>query len=228
MRLHYLQHVHFESPGYILEWAEAQGADITSTHFYQDDYALPTIDDFDFLVVMGGPMGVYDGDEYPWIKEEKQFIADVIAANKPVLGICLGAQFIANALNAKVYQGTKEIGWYPVEKIASGEFLNAFPSSQTVMHWHGDTFDLPEGATLLASNDVTKHQAFEYKNCVALQFHFEMRPDNVAQILENAENDLTDDPYVQSKEDIENENGYFESNREILFSILDTLKTKIA
>lgn len=228
MRLHYLQHVSFESPGYILDWADEQNAQVTSTHFYQDDYTLPSTDDFDFLIVMGGPMGVYDVEDYPWIAEEKKFIADTIAADKPVLGICLGAQFIANALNAKVFKATKEIGWYPVQKQSDGQFFHDFPSSQTVMHWHGDTFDLPDGATLLASNDVTRHQAFEYKNCVALQFHFEMKPENITAILEHAANDLTDDPYVQNKSDIELEKTHFEENRIVLFSILGQLKSKIA
>lgn len=226
MNLHYLQHVPFESPGYILNWAEENNLEVSSTRFYQDDYQLPDQQDFDVLVVMGGPMGVYDHADYPWINEEADFIRQTIDADKPVLGICLGAQLIASALGAKVYPGTKEIGWFPVQKITSGKFFENFPDGQTVLHWHGDTFDLPEGATLLAYTAVTKHQAFEFNNVVGLQFHFEMGKDNVAEILANASDDLIDEPYIQDADTIANEDRFFNQNKDILYSILDKLFLK--
>ncbi|MEM7618183.1 MAG: type 1 glutamine amidotransferase, partial [Pseudomonadota bacterium] len=209
MRLHYLQHVSFESPGYILNWANDNNVEVSQTFFFEDTYQLPDQSDFDCLVVMGGPMGVYDNVEYPWIDDEKSFIQEAISLNKPILGICLGAQLIASALGAKVYKGTKEIGWFPVEKQNSGVYFENFSDRQTVLHWHGDTFDLPEGATLLASNGVTKNQAFEINNVVGLQFHFEMGPANIAEILKNAANDLTDDPYVQTAEKISSEKKFY-------------------
>ncbi|MEM9469280.1 MAG: gamma-glutamyl-gamma-aminobutyrate hydrolase family protein [Pseudomonadota bacterium] len=227
MKLHYLQHVHFETPGFILDWAQQKNAKITSTLFFEQDYQLPQEQDFDFLVVMGGPMGVNDNDDYPWLNEEKKLIQFTIEAGKPVIGICLGAQLIASALGANVYQGTKEIGWAPIEIVNKGYYFKNFPEQQTVMHWHGDTFDLPEGATLLASNDVTKNQAFELNNVVGLQFHFEMGEENINSILEHAANDLTDDPHVQTKEQILTQTEYFEPNKKILFDILDKLSETI-
>lgn len=223
MRLHYLQHVFFETPGYILNWAEENNVEVTSTHFYQEYYTLPDQNDFDCLVVMGGPMGVYDEDQYDWIVPERNFIKDTIENGKPVLGICLGAQLIASALGSKVYPGTKEIGWFSVMKQNSGQYFESLPDSQMVLHWHGDTFDLPDGATLIASNDVTKNQAFEIGKVVGLQFHFEMGPDNVESILKNAADDLTNDPYVQTAEGIRAETGHFDDNKMILFNLLNQL-----
>lgn len=223
MRLHYLQHVSFETPGRILDWAASNDVQVSATKFFEDDYILPAQDDFDVLVVMGGPMGVYDVQDYPWLNVEKEFLKHTIESEKPVLGICLGAQLIARSLGAKVYQGTKEIGWFPIQKVNEGRFLKDFPNTINVMHWHGDTFDLPEGATLIASNEVTKNQAFEYKNCLALQFHFEMGPDNVGSILEHAGDDLTLDPYVQTAEQIQSETSFFAENKTVLFHLLDTL-----
>ncbi len=223
MRLHYLQHVFFESPGSILDWAEENNVEISSTHFFEKNSVLPNQDDFDCLVVMGGPMGVYDLKDYPWLEEELTFIKDTIARNKPILGICLGAQLIASALGAKVFKGTKEIGWYPVQKQNSGYYFKEFPEEQIVFHWHGDTFELPNNATLIASSSVTKNQAFEINNVVGLQFHFEMGEDNILKILENAADDLTNDPYVQTKEIIASTKDYYEENERILFNLLDKL-----
>lgn len=226
MRLHYLQHVSFETPGYILDWAKENFFEVTSTHFYKEGWALPMQDDFDCLVVMGGPMGVYDQDDYPWLSEEQNFIQEVISAGKPILGICLGAQLIASALSSKVYKGTKEIGWFPVKKISSGTYFDDFSDFQTVLHWHGDTFDLPSGSTLIATNDVTRNQAFELGNVVGLQFHFEMGLENVQSILEHAANDLTDDPYVQTKAQISLENSFYSDNKAVLYSLLNKLFIK--
>ncbi|MEM6811560.1 MAG: type 1 glutamine amidotransferase [Pseudomonadota bacterium] len=223
MRLHYLQYVPFENPGYILEWAKDKNTAVSHTLFFENNYNLPDQNDFDALVVMGGPIGVYDHEKYSWLEEEQDFIKNTIALDKPVLGICLGAQLIASALGAKVYKGTKEIGWFPVQKKNSGDFFNNFPDQQTVFHWHGDTFDLPENATLMASNDVTQNQVFEYKNVVGLQFHFEMAEENVEDILHNAANDLTDDEFVQSQEEIISQKRYFSQNKKLLFEVLDNL-----
>jgi len=223
MRLHYLQHVSFETPGYILDWVKENNVEVSATYFFEENYKLPNQKDFDCLVVMGGPMGVYDNSEYPWLDAELEFIKNTISNNKPILGICLGAQLIASALGAKVYKGTKEIGWYPVNKHNSGTYFKSFPDEKTVLHWHGDTFDLPDGATLIASNSVTKNQAFEVNNIVGLQFHFEMGEGNVAEILKHASDDLTDDPYVQDKDTILLTSQHYKSNRRVLFSLLSDL-----
>ena len=114
MRIHYLQHVSFENPGSILEWAKANNGLVTSTQLYHDE-ALPEVSDFDWLVVMGGPMNIYEEDQYPWLKAEKELIKAAIAANKVVIGVCLGSQLIADIIGGKVVQNNqKEIGWFPI------------------------------------------------------------------------------------------------------------------
>jgi GMP synthase-like glutamine amidotransferase len=176
MRIHFIQHVPFEPPGFLLEWAKGRGADISFTHFYLPDATLPdTLPDM--LVVMGGPMGVYDA--LPWLADEKAYIHRAVDAGKKVLGICLGAQLIAHVLGAKVYPHTeKEIGWWPVNLTNEGEehsLISHFPEVLTVLHWHGDTFDLPENTTLLATSAACRHQAFinNKGNAIGLQFHLE-------------------------------------------------------
>ena len=114
MRLHFLQHVPFEDLAGIFSWVKEKGHSISGTLFFEDN-KLPGLDEFDWLIVLGGPMGVYEEDKYPWLGEEKKFIKDAISADKIILGICLGAQIIADVLGGKVYRNkVKEIGWYPV------------------------------------------------------------------------------------------------------------------
>src|SRR5688572_23524659 len=116
MRIHFIQHVAFESPGYLLQWAEEHQHTISFTRIYESP-VFPSVDDIDWLIVMGGPMGSYQEDQYSWLKAEKEFIRAVIDAGKKVLGICLGSQLVAAALGAKVYPHVqKEIGWWPVKK----------------------------------------------------------------------------------------------------------------
>ena len=139
------------------------------------------------LVIMGGPMGTYEEDTYPWLKDEKLFVRKAIHSDKAVLGICLGSQIIANALGAAVYPNKeKEIGWLPISFIdkASQDLFGSETVSPIVFQWHGDTFDLPENATLLASSDLYPNQAFTLgKNILALQFHVEVAADSLEKWL---------------------------------------------
>lgn len=141
----------------------------------------------DLLVVLGGPIGVYERETYPFIGPELKLIGERLAARRPTLGICLGAQMLAAALGAKVYPGTagKEIGWAPVRAVAGVTappwFESVLEPGLRVLHWHGDTFDLPEGATLLASTAQYANQAFAVGDyALGLQFH----PEVTAQRLE--------------------------------------------
>jgi GMP synthase-like glutamine amidotransferase len=204
MRAHYLQHVPFEGFGSIETWLQKAGYEITSTKFHESA-VLPFPDEIDFLVVMGGPMSVNDEDEFPWLVSEKQFVRKVIASGKPVLGICLGAQLIANAMGGKVFpNAVKEIGWFPVRSVSSNHnFTFAFPESVEVFHWHGETFSLPPGAIRIAESEGCQNQAFQIgKSVIGLQFHLETTPESARELVANCRDELIPSRYVQREEDI--------------------------
>jgi GMP synthase-like glutamine amidotransferase len=203
VRVHVFQHVPFEGLGSIRSWLEEHRANVSHTRFYANETA-PPLDGIDLLIVLGGPMSVNDEAERPWLKGEKQAVRDAIARDIPVLGICLGAQMIASALGARVYRNAvKEIGWFPIQAVAAGASTFALPPERTVFHWHGETFDLPEGAVRLARSAACANQAFQLQeNVIGLQFHLETTPDGALAILENCREDLSVGPYVQSADDI--------------------------
>lgn len=199
MNLHYLQHVPFEGLGYIEEWAESHQTGISVTRLFNNE-PLPEVSSIDWLVVMGGPMGIHDHDEHPWLVAEKAFIKDAIDAGKTVLGICLGAQLIADVLGAKVYPGPqKEIGWYPIQRAEDAPAL--LPEELIVFHWHGDTFDIPADAVRLTSSTTCANQGFVYRDrVVGLQFHMETTPESMDALIANCGHELIDAPFIQSAE----------------------------
>jgi GMP synthase-like glutamine amidotransferase len=198
MRAHYLQHVPFEGLGSIEPWLLAARYEISGTRFYEAA-DLPSPSDVDLLVVMGGPMSVNDEEQYPWLAEEKRFIRKCVQAGKPVLGICLGAQLVACAMGARVYRHRhKEIGWFPIQSVGPvGDGSFRFPSEVDVFHWHGDTFDLPPGAALVARSEACEHQAFQLGHVIGLQFHLEITPDSVRQMVSHCRAELLPSDYVQ-------------------------------
>jgi len=208
MNVHYLQHVPFEGLGYIEDWLIENKYSISSTRFYEADYNLPAVENIDALIIMGGPMGVYDTVPHPWLLEEKQFITDCIESGKKVLGICLGAQLLADNLGAKVYGAShREIGWFPVKPAEESKqlswFYDLFKDQPTVFHWHGDQFEIPEGGLDLLSSAANNNQAFSYgDNLIGLQFHLEVTRDTLIDMLENGASELTDAPYIQKVEEI--------------------------
>ena len=204
MRAHYLQHVPFEGLGSIEPWLGSNAYEITNTPFFKSA-ELPDIDKIDLLIVMGGPMSVNDENVFPWLILEKQFIRDVIKSGKPVLGVCLGAQLIANAMGAKVYRNSvKEIGWFPVQCVSSiGSSTFSLPASVEVFHWHGETFDLPSGAIRLARSEVCENQAFQLgRTVIGLQFHLETTPESAREIVFNCRDELISSRYVQTERQI--------------------------
>jgi len=194
MRIHYLQHVPFEGLGSIAEWAAEKGHSVTLTRLYVNE-APPALDSFDWLIVMGGPMNIYQHDAYPWLVEEKRFIRAAIEGEKIVLGICLGAQLIADVLGGPVVDGReKEIGWFDIERSSgvAAEPLAAFLDGRCeVFHWHGDTFNIPPGGRHLASSSICDNQGFIYgERVVALQFHLETTPESAQALIENCSEEL--------------------------------------
>lgn len=198
MHIHWLQHVPFEGLGCIEPWLATNRHEVTCTRFWSDD-RLPPAGTVDGLIVMGGPMGVYDEAVYPWLSGEKEFIRQIISQNKPVLGICLGAQLISEVLGAKVWKNDqREIGFFPV----TGDG-NLFPTEFTAFHWHGDTFGIPAGAKHLASSRATENQAFIYQsNVLALQFHLETTEESLMSLYENGRDEITAGPFMQTLEEM--------------------------
>ena len=223
MRLHWLQHVPFEDLGHIEEWAGKQGFDISRTRLFEEKDMLPQLDTFDWLVVMGGPMGIFDIDEHPWLAAEKEFINRAIDADKIVIGICLGAQLMADVLGAGVFPGPqKEIGWFPVRRAEDGP--DWFPETLTVFHWHGDTFTIPAGAVRLAVSEPGINQGFVYNDrAVALQFHMETTSAGMDALIKNCGHELVDAPYIQTAEQMHAGSSHVEGVNRTLERLLDSL-----
>lgn len=223
MHIHIFMHVPFEGPGCILDWIHSKTHEVTYTHWYKHT-TPPAATDFDLLIVMGGPMGIHDESEYPWLAVEKAMIRQAIHDDKPVLGICLGAQLIAHVLGANVYANEqKEIGWYPVQFSPSSP-VKVLPQEMTVFHWHGDTFDLPAGAAGFAASAATPNQAFVYKDKVlALQFHFEVTAESLESMVQHGEEELVAAPYIQDKGLIQDLSAFIPENNELMYGVLDYL-----
>lgn len=195
-----IRHLRFEDLGLFEEVLTAAGFQVSYFEAGLDSFETMEWEAAELLVILGGPIGVYETDDYPWLRTEIDIVAGRLRLDRPTLGICLGAQIMAAALGAAVYPGCeKEIGWSGLQVSPTANVFDLQSLAQTeILHWHGDTFDLPEGAVLLASTPKTPNQAFTYgKNALALQFHAEahgerMEPWLIGHTLElrNAEIDI--------------------------------------
>lgn len=171
-----LRHVPFEDLGLIEALLPARGLTPHYIDVPKSGIDAARLADAPILVVLGGPVGVYEEAAYPFLKDEIALLEKRLARNLPTLGICLGCQLMARALGARVYPGhSKEIGWSRVSLTEPGRrsALGALGDGATVLHWHGDTFDLPEGARHLARSLLYPNQAFDFGASLALQFHLE-------------------------------------------------------
>jgi len=219
-----LQHVIFEGPGYIQKWLINNNINFSIVHLYNNE-KLPNQNDFDFLIVMGGPMGIYDYEKFSWLKEEQDFISAAIDNKKKVLGICLGSQLIANSLGSRVYKNSfTEIGWFNCKR-KSSYIDDLFPEIIFPFHWHGDTFDLPDKATHLFESEGCKNQAFIYDNRVlAFQFHLEATEESASLLIKNSPDDFVNGKYISSPEEIlANREAFLQSNI-LMKKILDYVK----
>jgi GMP synthase (glutamine-hydrolysing) len=183
-----IRHVLFEDLGHFADVLTGRGWDVSYLEAGVDP--LHGLDPLaaDLLVVLGGPIGAYEDDRYPLLRDELRILETRMASARPTLGICLGAQLMARALGARVYPGpAKEIGWAPLALTAEGRrsaLCHLDASATPVLHWHGDTFDLPAGATRLASTPITANQAFSVgANLLGLQFHAEADARRIEQWL---------------------------------------------
>jgi len=179
-----LQHIACEPPAAFEDELRSRGLDLVRVELDKGE-ALPDWREFSGLIVMGGPMGAYEEEAHPWLVAEKAAIRDAARAGHPVWGVCLGAQLLAAALGAAVYAGAEaEVGLLAVnltpEAAHDPVFRDAPPSFPT-LQWHGDTFDLSPGATLLASSPAYRSQAFVFERAYGLQFHLEVSPELAAE-----------------------------------------------
>lgn len=227
MRFLIIQHVNFEGPANIETWITSKSFRVKTIKPYLGDN-FPALDTFDNLIIMGGPMSVHDEHQHPWLSAEKSFIFNTIEdQSKKIMGICLGSQLIALVLKTPVYRNSQtEIGWHPV-KLDEAEFMSQLglqtPAEETVFHWHGEAYDLPYGATLLASSETTRVQAYILeKRILGLLFHLEMNEDAIESIIKFARADLEQaGKFIQEEGRIRAEKYHTEINKSFLFSILE-------
>ncbi len=184
-----LKHAEVEGPGLIEDLLAQQKFPYQIIDLFPQA-PLPPLDIFTHIVILGGPMNVYEEDPYPFLRKEDLFIKEAIQRGKSILGICLGAQLIAKALGAKVFKAPlKEVGWYDVTLTKIGlqdPFFSNLPKKFAVFQWHEDTFEIPRGAQLIATSDPVPHQAFRYgDNVYGLQFHLEVTKEMIQIWLEN-------------------------------------------
>jgi GMP synthase-like glutamine amidotransferase len=221
-----LEHAEAEGAGKIADWAARRGHPVKAIRLERGE-ALPSLADFDMLVIMGGAMNAYQDRDYPWLPRERAMVAAAIQAGKVVLGVCLGAQMIADALGARVVQNrVKEIGWFPVRKCAPHELFAGFPEECTAFHWHGDTFSLPEGAVRIAESAACQNQAFVFgERVVGLQFHVEVSPEGVRGFLVGADDYLQPEQWVQAAAQIRDATPDLAATDRGLEVLLDGLAT---
>lgn len=217
----------FEGLGFAEAWALSRGHEVTVTRLYRDE-PMPPVTDVDLLVVLGGPMGVDEEVRFPFLGREKRFVETAIGVGTPVLGICLGAQIVADALGAPVTRNAgDEIGWFPVEltpEAAASPHLAGWPPRFTTFHWHGDTFALPRGASRLARSEACENQAFLWGDrVVALQFHPEVTPAGLQAMIDHEAAGAVPGPWVQPPESLVGPDRPFEQNAALLSLLLDSL-----
>jgi GMP synthase-like glutamine amidotransferase len=173
-----LMHVEHEGPGTLGTFLKEEGVETRILHLYGGDECPAHPGETDLIVSMGGPMNVYEDGGYPFLAEEVRFLSTALKANIPVMGICLGAQIIARACGAAVYRApVEEVGWSTVTITEEGRrdtLFEGVPREIPVLQWHGDTFDVPEGGTLLATSAACPNQAFRVGSALGLQFHLEV------------------------------------------------------
>ena len=226
MRVHWLQHAEHEGLGCIAPWLVRRGFDVTHTALHRGA-TPPPARNLDWLIVMGGPMNIYEEGRYPWLAAEKELIRDACVTKKKILGICLGAQLLADVLGGPVTRNYEsEIGFFDVvldkEADRTGLFTD-FPIIFPAFHWHGDTFAYPPGATGLMKSAACARQGYVWGGgqAVGLQFHLEVQ-------LEDAREWLREDPpkparYVQPAAEILRDPELFALNNRLMLALLERM-----
>jgi GMP synthase-like glutamine amidotransferase len=229
MRLHVFEHDPTEVLGSIADWAALRGHSIATTSWHRGESRSGAGEE-DLLIVMGGPMNIHEEDRYPWLGQEKAALDEAIAAGRWCLGVCLGAQLLADRLGGTVTRNAwTEIGWHAVRRHLEADadpLFASLPSQFEVMHWHGDTFSTPPGAILGYSSRACRNQAFRKDRVIGLQCHLEFTPDSLGGLIEAQ--GTFEGEYVQGPAEFLARNEDFEANRNALFALLDALAEEIA
>ncbi|EDY86582.1 GMP synthase [gamma proteobacterium HTCC5015] len=221
MNIEVFQHVPFEGPASLRDWAQLRGHELNHCNWYNGERPR-ALDQYDLLVILGGPMSIHDEREHTWLAEEKVLIRRAIDSGKPVLGICLGAQLIAAVLGAEVYRGPqREIGWFPLERCGQQALGDHFDGLMA-FHWHADTFSLPDGSEWLARSQAYANQAFSWhERVVGLQFHMEFTADTARRLVSHCADELDGSRFVQSAEDMLAVPARFAKANMALYNFLD-------
>lgn len=222
MRMVCIQHVAFEDAGRIAEWAMDRSHDFDVVLALTEQFPEPSR--FDLLVVMGGPMNIYQEREHPWLVAEKTFIGRAIAEGKRVFGVCLGAQLVADVLGAPTTRNAEpEIGWFPVERLAAVAPLDVLPETFEALHWHGDTFAIPSGATRVARSEACENQAFVAAGgrVVGMQFHLETTPAGLTRMIEHCPDEFVAAPWVRQPGELLGAEASFDESTRLLYALLD-------
>lgn len=219
MRINVLQHTPNEGPGAIKAWSQANGHDMYVYHPYQFAGLLPTAEETDLLIILGGPMS--PNDDLAWIAEERQLIRRLIEKNVPIFGACFGAQQIAKAVGCGISKAPyKEVGWAPVY-LRSNQ-ISDIPDQLLALHWHEEMFEIPEGAELLFSSDLVENQGFIMNDQIlGLQFHFEPEQDDLREIVINDAQYADDKNALQQSPAVIIDTQVPAENRSVMFALLD-------
>jgi GMP synthase-like glutamine amidotransferase len=232
MRIVCLQHIDYEGPDKIADWASERdhSMDIVLPLFE----AFPDPADFDMLVVLGGPMGAYEESTYPWLAAEKRFIRSAVDAGLRVFGVCLGCQLVAEAIGGRAHAHTvREVGWFPARITTTGRYgrsLAVLPDTFLAGEWHGDTFDLPDGVSTSVVTDACDNQAFEYGHgrVVGVQFHLEWTPETLVGLVRRHGDWLAtepgSDPNLMTADEFLSQLPALARGHELLYALLDRME----
>lgn len=226
LNIHYYQHVNYEGLGAIQKWCDEHGHNLSRTNFKSND-SIPNPDLYDALIILGGPMSVHDESKYPWLIQEKRSIDRALNDGKKVLGICLGAQLLAQSLGASVTKSQyNEIGWHKIklsQEASSSKHFNDFPNELISFHWHGEEFGLPANCIRIASSEACENQVFAYGDlAVGFQCHPEQTEYSIGRMLDRAGNDLKPDKYINSHQEIISNIYHAKTNNDLLYNFLDS------
>lgn len=231
MKIACLKHVDYEGPAYFPAWAAREGHVLEE--FLVPDTGVPRPGGHERVIVIGGPMSVWQTDSHPWLIDEKRYLADLLSANVPVLGICLGAQLLAELLGAEVRPGEhKEIGWFELETApdSRGTWLgDVLPPTFRSFFWHGDFFTLPAGAIPVAGSRAHAVQGFVHGSSLALQFHLEATSAWARRLIHRDSHELVEGPFIQPAARLLDTPGeLFEANNRLLDRVMERWLAAVA